>query len=677
MAQFLLELFSEEIPARMQAGAARDLDRLARAALTEAALEFAELRSFAGPRRLTLVVDGLPLAQADRAEERKGPRVGAPDAAIDGFLRSTGLTRDQLSERDGAWFAVIAQAGRPTAAILGEIIDAIVRKFPWPKSMTWGAGSLRWVRPLHRILALFDGQIVPIDIDGIVAGDMSEGHRVMGSRRPFAVRDFDAYRAALTENFVVLDADERKGRILAGGRALCSAKGLELVEDGGLTDEVAGMAEWPVPILGDMDAGFLTLPPEVIRTSMRVHQRYFAVREAGGALAPHFVAIANLETPDGGALIAAGNGRVLSARLNDACFFWDEDRKTTLESRLEALKGVTFHAKLGAMHARATRLEALARALAPHVGADPNLAALAGRLAKADLASGMVGEFPELQGVMGGYYARAEGLDPAVATAIAEHYKPQGPMDNLPTDPVAVAVALADKLDTIVGFFSIGEKPTGSRDPYALRRAALGVIRIVLDKRRDVSLQELVGLAAEAHSAMGMLPEVMDFFRDRLQVMLRDQGGRHDLVSAVMASGYDRPVFVVDRLAALTRFLGSEDGVNLLAAYKRATNILEAEAKKGLLPAGSASDLAGAPREEMALLGAFRAASPNVYAAMAGKDYEAAMGALAGLRRPVDAFFDEVLINSPDPRERDNRLRLLIEVRDAMNTVADFALILG
>ena len=673
MAQFLLELFSEEIPARMQAGAARDLDRLARAALADATLNFSDLRAFAGPRRLTLVIDGLPGAQADRGEERKGPRVGAPDAAIDGFARSAGLTRDALIERDGAWFAILARTGAATADILSDMTGDIVRKFPWPKSMTWGAGSLRWVRPLHRILALFDGKIVPIDIDGVVAGDMSEGHRVMGSKRPFTVRDFDSYRAALAENFVMLDADERKTRILAGARALCAAKGLALVEDAGLTDEIAGMAEWPVPIWGDMDAGFLTLPAEVIRTSMRVHQRYFAVRGAEGDLAPHFIAVANLETPDGGALIAAGNARVLSARLKDARFFWDEDRKVALEDHLETLKGVTFHARLGTMYDRAMRLEALARAIAPLVGDDPDRAAQAGRLAKADLATGMVGEFPELQGVMGGYYARAAGLDPAVADAIAEHYRPQGPADALPLGPTAVAVALADKLDTIVGFFSIGEKPTGSRDPYALRRAALGVIRIILDRNLRVGLRDLAAMAGANEAVRG---EILAFFADRLKIALRDRGARHDLVDAVFALGDDDLARINARLSALAAFLATPDGANLLAGHKRASNILAAEARKSPLPGGPPVRVA-APAAEVALFDALDAVRTALDTALAEERFADAMGALAKLRAPVDAFFEQVLVNADDAAERANRLRLLARVRDDMAKVADFALISG
>ena len=477
MPQLLLELFSEEIPARMQADAARDLERMARERLKAAGFAPVAVRSFAGPRRLTLVVDDLPAAQAASSDERKGPRVGAPDAAIEGFLRSTGLARDQLVERDGVYLAQIARAGRATADVIAEIVPDIVRQFPWPKSMKWGTGSLRWVRPLQRILCLFDGQIVGFSIDGIEAENFSEGHRFMGSKRPFTVRDFDDYAQKLAADFVVLDPAERKARILEGATEAARARGLELVEDEGLLDEVAGLAEWPVPILGDMDPDFLDLPAEVIRTSMRTHQRFFAVRDpTTGALAPHFIAVANVEAADGGRLIAAGNARVLSARLNDARFFWDEDRKVPLADRLERLKGVTFHAKLGTMYERVERIEALAREIAPLVGADPDQAAQAARLAKADLATGMVGEFPELQGVMGRYYAIEEGLgDLEIADAIRDHYRPQGPAsDTVPTAPVTVAVALAEKLDTLVGFFAIDEKPTGSRDPFALRRAALG-----------------------------------------------------------------------------------------------------------------------------------------------------------------------------------------------------------
>jgi glycyl-tRNA synthetase beta chain len=774
MPQLLLELFSEEIPARMQGQAARDLERMARERLAAAGYLPEALKAFAGPRRLTLIAEGLPPAQADRTEERKGPRVGAPDQAIEGFLRSIGLARTDLVERDGVYFAVIARQGRPTAEIVAEMVPAIVRDFPWPKSMTWGAGDLRWVRPLQRIVCTFAGEVVPFEVGGVVSGETSEGHRFMGSRAPFRARTFDEYAAGLQANFVVFDVEERKRRIIESARTLCFARGLELVEDEGLLDEVAGLAEWPTPILGDMDDSFLDLPPEVIRTSMRTHQKYFAVRNPQGVgLAPHFLVVANIEASDGGAVIAAGNARVLSARLSDAKFFWQEDRKVSLESRLEKLKGVTFHAKLGTMHQRVERIEALARELAPLVGADVELAAQAARLAKADLGTGMVGEFPELQGIMGRYYALAEEPSPPlrgrgqgeggvgseavddgagaptpdpsprgggeqVADAIRDHYKPQGPNDEVPTAPVSVAVALADKLDTLAGFFAIDEKPTGSRDPFALRRAALGLIRIAQANNLRLGLRHIVrsalfGLILGA-SQNGLTPSVsikneigqngvthgveeftaglntladlfepnvvafqlegpieprafgnphkivadlLAFLADRLKVLLRDQGKRHDLVDAVFALGDDDLVRIVARVEALDGFLTTEDGANLLAGYKRATNILKAEEKKGALPDGPAVALPGAPAEEAALLGALAKASPEVDKALAAEDFAAAMRALAGLRAPVDGFFDKVLVNSDDAAERENRLRLLIGVRNAMGRVADFSQISG
>jgi glycyl-tRNA synthetase beta chain len=756
MAELLIELLSEEIPARMQAQAAKDFERMAREKLAEAGLLPEGLKTFAGPRRLTLVADGLPAAQGDRSEERKGPRVGSPDQAIEGFLRSTGLTREQLTERDGVYFAVIEKKGRPTAEIIAAMVSEIVRAFPWPKSMTWGSGKLRWVRPLRRILCVFDREIVRFDVDGIESGDITEGHRFMGTAQPFRARDFDEYREALAGHYVVLDVEERKQRILEGARTLCFARNLELVEDAGLLDEVAGLAEWPTPVMGDMDAGFLDLPPEVIRTSMRTHQKYFAVRKPGQeGLAPYFITIANIEAPDGGKTIAAGNAKVLSARLSDARFFWDEDRKVKLEDRLETLKGVTFHAKLGTMHERVERIEALAREIAPLVGADPDVAARAARLAKADLATGMVGEFPELQGLMGGYYAREEGLPADIADAIRDHYKPQGPNDAVPTAPVSVAVALADKLDTLVGFFAIDERPTGSKDPYALRRAALGMVRMMLENRLRLPIgmgttaavqiglrrelpviQRLAALEPEQHSAArevvehaglsyiraiegesgktsginvhpsvfkyaafdpGMFDDVFSehpifnqsydipyrfadliaFVVDRLKVLLKDQGIRHDVLDAVAARGDDDLVRIVARVEALGGFLKTDDGANLLAGFKRAVNILKAEEKKGVLPSGEAQPMASAPAEETALLTALKAAEPKVQAALEAEDFTAAMTALAALRAPVDAFFDKVLVNSAEPSERENRLRLLSNVRDAMGRVADFSLISG
>jgi glycyl-tRNA synthetase beta chain len=667
MPQLLLELFSEEIPARMQAQAARDLERMAREKLAAEGLLPEALTAFAGPRRLTLVAEGLAAAQPERREERKGPRVGAPDQAVEGFLRSTGLTRDQLTERDGLYFAHLHRAGRPTAEILAEMVEAIVRNFPWPKSMVSGVSKLRWVRPLQRILCVFDGEVVPFTIDGHVSGDLTEGHRFMGTGQPFRVRNFDDYADGLARNFVVLDPEERKERILDAARTLCFARNFELVEDEGLLDEVAGLAEWPTPVMGDMDPEFLDLPPEVIRTSMRVHQRFFAVRDPQtGFLVPHFIAVANIEATDGGKLIASGNARVLSARLSDARFFWTEDRKVRLEDRLEKLKGVTFHAKLGTMYERVERIVALAGELAPYVRDDEGTKAKAQQaalLCKADLGTGMVGEFPELQGVMGAYYGEKEGLEPEVVDAIRWHYRPQGPHDDVPVQATAATVALADKLDTLVSFFAIDEKPTGSRDPYALRRAALGVIRILLSTRTRLPLRQFASV------------DLVAFFADRLKVLLREQGQRHDLVDAVFALGDDDIVRIVAKVNALEGFLGTEDGKNLLAGYKRAVNILKAEAKKSPLPTGEPN--ASAPGEEGALTNAVGHMEVEVGKALAKEDYEAAMQALAALREPVDAFFDKVLVNSDVAAERENRLRLLVKVRDAMGRVADFGQVTG
>lgn len=748
MPQLLLELFSEEIPARMQQGAARDLERMAAERLKAAGLTYDALATFAGPRRLTLVVDGLPAATPDREEELKGPKASAPEQALEGFLRKTGLTREQLVERDGVLFAVISQKGQSTAALIPGMVDQIVRTFPWPKSMRWGSGTLRWVRPLKRIVALFDGAVVPFEIDGIQSGDTTEGHRFLGLGKPFAVSNASDYFRKLEENYVVVGFTERRTRILRDARAACEARGLAFIEDEGLLDEVAGLAEWPVPIVGDMDPSFLDLPPEVVRLSMKVHQKYFVVGERkdifGGpnldrpgrvlVLSPHFVVVANVEASDGGKALAAGNSRVLSARLNDARFFWDEDRKVGFGPWLEKLSGVTFHAKLGTLAERVERIAALAREIAPLVGADPDQAEKAARLAKADLASGTVGEFPELQGVMGGYYARAFGEEDAIADAIRDHYKPQGPSDTVPTAPLTVAVSLADKLDTLVGFFAIDEKPTGSKDPFALRRAALGVIRLVLENgvrfalsaaidRQQVrassdavevmlrarvsdTFDELAELGsatlhrlktvkdererlrADFKKSVADLREpaidfddefsILPFFADRLTVLLRDQGQRHDLVAAVFALGDDDLVRIVRRVEALAAFLATDDGANLLAGYRRASNILKAEEKKGPLPTGMVkTGLPNQPAEETTLAFAAAAAATAVDAALETENFAAAMTALAALRAPVDAFFDKVMVNSEVASERENRLKLLGQVRAVMGRVADFGQIAG
>ncbi len=764
MPQLLLEIFSEEIPARMQQGAARDLDRMVSDRLKAAGLTWDALTTYAGPRRLTLVIDGLPTATPDREEEVKGPRASAPEQALEGFLRKTGLTRDQLTERDGVLFAVLSSKGRATTDLVAETVDQVIRTFPWPKSMRWGSGTLRWVRPIKRILCLFDGQVVPFEIDGIQSDAITEGHRFLGSGELLRVSDFVDYRTQLEKNFVLLDVADRKLRILEQAKAACAAHGLALVDDDGLLDEVAGLAEWPTPILGDMDPQFLALPPEVVRLSMKVHQKYFAVRDPSkDGLAPNFLVVANVEATDGGKALAAGNSRVLSARLNDARFFWDEDQKVGFDAWNAKLSGVTFNAKhgamaplLGTMAQRVDRIAALAREIAPLVGADADQAEQAARLSKADLASGMVGEFPELQGIMGGYYARLADYPDTVADAVRDHYKPQGPNDTVPNAPVTVAVALADKLDTLVGFFAIDEKPTGSKDPYALRRAALGAIRLILDNdlrfsladiiRRDVAvgalaetkiIAALAALDDDQHSEAAemlaffgipfvrafqaktgitsgvmlhptafpyvifdrgiaddifskhpiferqhVLPdrvaELASFFADRLTVLLRDQGLRHDLVDAVFALGDDDLVRIVRRVEALAAFLATDDGANLLAGYKRASNILRAEEKKGSLPTGMVqTGLPNQPEAETTLAFAVGAARTAVEAALETEDFAAAMTALARLRAPVDRFFDDVLVNSDVPAERENRLKLLGQVRDVMGQVADFGQIAG
>ena len=700
MPQLLLELFSEEIPARMQAGAARDLERMATERLKAAGLTYEALTTYAGPRRLTLVVDGLPAATPDREEETKGPRANAPEQALEGFLRKTGLTREQLVERDGVLFAVVRSKGQPTAGLIPAMVDQIVRNFPWPKSMRWGSGTLRWIRPLKRILCLFDGQVVPFEIDGapstseaigrqgITSGDTTEGHRFLGAGQPFAVKDFADYRAKLEQHFVLLDAADRRLKILEAAQKICADRGLALVDDDGLLDEVAGLAEWPTPILGDMDPAFLSLPPEVVRLSMKVHQKYFAVRDpAKHGLAPHFVVVANVEASDGGVALAAGNSRVLSARLDDARFFWDEDLKTGFDVWARKLEGVTFHAKLGTLADRVERIAALAREIAPLVGADADEAERAARLSKADLASAMVGEFPELQGVMGGYYARAAGESDAIADAVRDHYKPQGPADSVPTAPLTVAVALADKLDTLVGFFAIDEKPTGSKDPFALRRAALGVIRLVLENNVRLNLHYLCvehakRLAGRDYLAMVEPMEgLLRFIEERLKVALREEGYKHDYAEAAFATAKTTEIFIdqlVARLKALDAFLATDDGANLLAGSKRAANILKAEARKGPLPEGMVrTGLPGQPEAETALAFAAAAAATAVDAALETEDFAAAMTALARLRAPVDAFFTDVMVNSDVPEERDNRLKLLGQVRSVMGRVADFGQIAG
>ena len=708
MAEFLLELLSEEIPARMQARAAEDLKRLLTEKLKAAGLEFTKADAFVTPRRLALVIDGLPVAQPDVKEERKGPRVDAPAQAIDGFLRSTGLTRDQLTEvedKKGTFLvAVIEKQGGATADVIAQLVPEVIRSFPWPKSMRWGAGSLTWVRPLHSIIALFGGTVVPFEVDGVASGDSTVGHRFLAPAR-FAVTDFADYKAKLRKAFVIVDPRERKLDISEHLDLYGQQNGLLPIEDDGLFDEVAGLVEWPVILVGNIDTAFMDVPPEALISAIKTHQKYPMFRDREGNLAPRFAIVSNLAAKDGGKAIIAGNERVLSARLSDTKFFWDLDSKTSLESRLPALEEVVFHEKLGTLGEKVRRVTALAVELSRSIpGADPEKAREAAGLAKADLRTEMVGEFPELQGIMGRYYALAEGKSAEVAEAIADHYRPQGPGDKCPTAPVSVAVAMADKIDTLVGFFAVGEVPTGSKDPFALRRAALGIIRLILENNLRLSLRSAIGSARHPYAALPAVKKyvdelakgeavedtvrvvlresefkVVEFFADRLKVYLREQGVRHDLITAVFAlSGEDDLVRLLDRVKALQSFLDTEDGVNLLAAYKRATNIVRIEEKKDGASYDGAADYEQLAQEEEKVLHA-RLADAMHAAEISVKDerFTDAMAALAGLRRPVDAFFDHVTVNAEDADLRRNRLLLLSQIRATLNQVADFSKIEG
>ncbi|MDP6345149.1 MAG: glycine--tRNA ligase subunit beta [Alphaproteobacteria bacterium] len=686
MAELLLEVFSEEIPARMQARAAADLGRLVGDRLKAAELACEGLHSYVTARRLTLVARGLPTAQPDAREEKRGPRADAPDKAIGGFLRANGLRREQCEEREtdkGVFlFAVIERQGRPTGEVLAELLPEVLAALPWPKSMRWGSGATRWVRPLHSILALFDGAVVDFAFADLTSGDTTAGHR-FHAPEPIVVTGFDDYRDKLAAARVLIDPAERQERILAGARALAKGAGLSLVEDPGLLAEIAGLVEWPVPVLGAFDPRFMAVPPEVLVTTMKVNQKYLSLRDGKGELASNFIAVANLEAADGGRQIAAGNEYVLGARLADAEFFWNQDRRQTLESRLPALAEMVFHAKLGSLADKVARIEALAGELAGQIpGAEAGKARRAAHLAKADLVSDMVYEFPELQGVMGRYYALNDGEDEAVAQAIAEHYSPAGPNDDCPSAPISLCVALADKLDTLVGFWSIDEKPSGSRDPFALRRAALGVIRMVLENALRLPLAQLFAVAREPlpnAGAAGDDTDLLDFFADRLKVHLREQGVRHDLVAAVFALGDEDDLSrLVTRVAALSDFVDSDDGGNLLVAYRRAANILRIEEKKDAASHDGVADR-GLLRqdEERTLAAALSTAIDRADQALAGGDFSAAMSALSALRQPVDGFFEEVTVNTDDPELRGNRLRLLSEIRATLHKVADFSQIEG
>ncbi|MDO8398195.1 MAG: glycine--tRNA ligase subunit beta [Bradyrhizobium sp.] len=700
MPDLLLELFSEEIPARMQAKAADDLRRMVTDKLVAEGLVYEGAKAFATPRRLTLTVHGIPARQSDLKEERKGPRVGGPDAAVQGFLKATGLksldeAKIQHDPKKGDFYiALIEKPGRATLDVLADILPVIIRTFSWPKQMRWGErsakpGALSWVRPLHSIVATFgleteQPEIVKFAIDGIEAGQTTFGHRFMAPDA-IAVRRFEDYEAKLLDARVVLDPQRRKDAILTDAKQLAFAQGFELVEDQVLLDEVSGLVEWPVVLMGSFDPEFLSIPGEVIRATIRNNQKCFVVSDPKtGKLTNKFILTANIEASDGGKAIIAGNERVIRARLSDAKFFYETDLKTKLEDRLPKFENIVFHEKLGTQGERIKRIERLAAEIAPLVGADVEKTRRAARLAKADLLTEVVGEFPELQGLMGKYYALAQGEDASVAASSEEHYKPQGPTDRVPTDPVSVAVALADKLDTLVGFWAIDEKPTGSKDPYALRRAALGVIRIVLERRVKVSLRTVVeehfkssytAISVDAPTQTDLL---MSFFEDRLKVQLRDQKARHDLVDAVLSAAslvQGQPlVSIVDRVEALGKFLDTDDGKNLLAGTKRAANILRIEEKKdGRAYSGAADVALYSLNEEKALAKAIDQVRDEAGAAVTKEDYAGAMSAIAKLRPAVDAFFEHVKVNDDNAQVRENRLKLLNEIRAATRAVADFS----
>lgn len=739
MPDLLLELFSEEIPARMQAKAAEDLRRMVTDRLVAEGLVYEGAKAFATPRRLTLTVHGIPARQSDLKQERKGPRVGGAEAAIAGFLKATGLAsldeaKIQRDPKGDFYIALMEKPGRPTVDVLAEILPIIIRTFPWPKSMRWGAASakssaLTWVRPLHSIVATFgidteEPEVVPFELNGITSGQTTRGHRFMAPA-DISVRRFDDYEAKLHAAKVVLDPERRREIILADARTLCAAQNFELVEDPVLLDEVAGLVEWPVVLMGSFDEEFLSIPGEVIRATIRNNQKCFVVSDpATGKLVNRFVITANIEASDGGATIVAGNERVIRARLSDAKFFYETDLKTKLEDRLPKFESIVFHEKLGTQAERIARIERLAAEIAPLVGADVEKTKRAALLAKADLVTETVGEFPELQGLMGKYYALAQGEDASVAAASEDHYKPQGPADRVPTDPVSIAVALADKIDTLVGFWAIDEKPTGSKDPFALRRAALGVIRLIVEARariqilillreaadsvrdyiRDPELDRQFQAATDLEAVLGgdslidrvlerdlnspsdafgrsdtkteaVLKDLLVFLADRLKGLLREQGARHDLVDAVFSlGGQDDLLMIVRRVEALAKFLDTDDGKTLRAGVKRASNILGIEEKKDKRAYDGAPDAAlYRLDEEKALAKAIAEVGPEASAAVAKEDFAGAMTAMAKLRPAVDAFFDKVKVNDDDAAVRENRLKLLNEIRAATRAVADFS----
>ncbi|HYZ39350.1 MAG TPA: glycine--tRNA ligase subunit beta [Stellaceae bacterium] len=686
--ELLLELLSEEIPAGMQRRAIQSLTGLMRDKLAAAEIPAASLRGYVTPRRLTLIAEGIPPAQPDRIEERRGPRVGAPTPAVDGFLRAASVASlGQCEIRDTGrgefYFAIIKRPGRPSAEVLPGLVRAVIFELTWPKSMGYPASSLRWVRPLTSVICLFDGEVLPLPLDRVPVGRGTRGHRFL-SPDEILVESGRDYFDRLQRAHIVLDQEQRRGIIAADLDRLAATEGLSVKPDPALLDEVTGLVEFPVVLMGRIDAEFMTLPPEVLATAMRAHQRYFSCLRRDGSPAPRFLFVADNLATDGGKTIVAGNERVLRARLSDARFFWDQDRRAALETRIEALSERVFHAKLGSLRDKVARMERIAKFLAPFVlGADIGRSRRAVRLAKADLSTGMVGEFPELQGIIGRYYALNDSEDPAVADAIADHYRPLGPNDAGPVAPISVVAALADKIDSLVAFFAIGEKPTGSRDPFALRRAALGTIRIVLENGLRLPLA-----AAFRHAYLGLradLPdptdELLDFFSERLRVHLREQGIGHDLIAAIFARPGEREddlVRLLARVAALRGFLASADGANLLIAFRRASNIVTIEEGRDTRSYDGDPQLSLVRQpEERALLEALRDVAARAGTFLAREQFERAMSELARLRRPVDDFFDKVTVNCEDPALRENRLRLLSRIRATLNQVADFSQIEG
>ena len=689
---FLLELLCEEIPARMQAGARNDLARMLAQELEELGVTAEAIDVWSTPRRLVLVARGLPLETQAVSEEMKGPRTNAPPQALEGFLRKVGLPHEQLQDRDGIWFAVVEKPGRPMRDLLGPIVEKIVRNFPWPKSMRWGGASqstasLRWVRPLHGIVALLGEDIVPVRIDGVSAGATTVGHR-FHHPGPITIGSSHDYAEKLRACHVIIDQEERERLVREGAQRAATNAGLRIAEDEGLVVENAGLTEWPVPLLGQFDAEYLDVPREVIVLTMRTNQKYFACTDDAGMLAPTFVCVANIDATDGGEAVVEGNRRVLAARLADARFFWEQDLKVSLEEQAKKLSGIVFHEKLGTIAEKVERVARLARWLVEESivqGADANQVERAARLAKADLVTGMVGEFPELQGVLGGYIAERQGEPKIIAEAVRDHYRPVGQADEVPVAPVSVAVALADRLDTICAFFSVDLKPTGSKDPFALRRAAIASIELIVRNGLRIGLTQTVrgtlanlaaqsGDAAATHRLDRTAPEILDFFADRLKVQQRDAGVRHDLIDAVFAlGGEDDLVRLLARVKALQSFVEGADGADLLTAYKRAANILKKEKWAPTAASGGES----LEPEEAALIGALDAVEPQASTAVEREDFTGAMRALAQLRGPIDAFFDKVTVNNPDAAKRERRLNLLARFRDAVNRVADFSKIEG